>query len=159
MATSNDLLIKQHSAIEFLAAEGCSAANIYARMKTLYGEMCISDCAVRKWVRRFKRVDPRETILRDRKRSGLNPATRQCAPAYQSPNSGRLEAAGTYDPTAPCIRPRSCPSDYYLFPQLKKYLKGHHYDNDEEVNADVRRWCPGQSSEFFADGVRQLVKQ
>ena len=70
MATSNDLLIKQRSVIEFLAAEGCSAANIHARMKTVYGEMCISDCAVRKWVRIFKGEDPRETILRDRKRSG-----------------------------------------------------------------------------------------
>ncbi|GFO47555.1 transposase [Plakobranchus ocellatus] len=49
MATSNDLLIKQRSVIEFLAFEGCSAANIHARMKTVYGEMCISDCAVRKW--------------------------------------------------------------------------------------------------------------
>ncbi|GFN77421.1 histone-lysine N-methyltransferase SETMAR-like protein [Plakobranchus ocellatus] len=38
-------------------------------MKTVYGEMCISDCAVRKWVRIFKGEDPRETILRDRKRS------------------------------------------------------------------------------------------
>ncbi|GFN78531.1 hypothetical protein PoB_000503700 [Plakobranchus ocellatus] len=41
MATSNDLLIKERSVIEFLAAEGCSAANIHARMKTVYGEMCI----------------------------------------------------------------------------------------------------------------------
>ncbi|GFO22356.1 transposase [Plakobranchus ocellatus] len=89
MATSFDLLIKQRSVIEFLAAEGCSAANIHARMKSVYGEMCISDCAVRKW----------------------------------------------------------------------KYLKGHQYDNDEEVIVDVRRWCRGQSSEFFADGVRQLVKR
>ncbi|GFO42828.1 histone-lysine N-methyltransferase SETMAR-like protein [Plakobranchus ocellatus] len=39
-------------------------------MKTVYGEMCISDCAFRKWVRIFKGEDPRETILRDRKRSG-----------------------------------------------------------------------------------------
>ena len=70
MATSNDLLIKQRSVIEFLAAEECSAANIHARMKTVYGAMCISDCAVRKWVRIFKGEDPRETILRDRKRSG-----------------------------------------------------------------------------------------
>ncbi|GFO41441.1 histone-lysine N-methyltransferase SETMAR-like protein [Plakobranchus ocellatus] len=70
MATSHDLLIKQRSVIEFLAAEGCSALNIHARMKTVYGEMCISDSAVRKWVRIFKGEDPRETILRDRKRSG-----------------------------------------------------------------------------------------
>ncbi|GFN84353.1 histone-lysine N-methyltransferase SETMAR-like protein [Plakobranchus ocellatus] len=70
MATSNDLFMKQRSIIKFLAAERCSAANIHARMKAVYGEMCISDCAVRKWVRIFKGEDPRETILRDRKRSG-----------------------------------------------------------------------------------------
>ncbi|GFN88094.1 transposase [Plakobranchus ocellatus] len=71
LATFNDLLIKQRSVIEFLAAEGCSAANIHERMKTVYCEMCISlsDCTVRKWVRICKGEDPRETILRDRKRS------------------------------------------------------------------------------------------
>ncbi|GFO14731.1 transposase [Plakobranchus ocellatus] len=59
----------------------------------------------------------------------------------------------------PAYSPDLAPSDYYLFPQLRKYLKGHHYDNDEEVIADVRKWCHGQSSEFFAEGVRQLVKR
>ncbi|GFS09773.1 histone-lysine N-methyltransferase SETMAR [Elysia marginata] len=34
-------------------------------------------------------------------------------------------------------------SDYYLFPQLKKYLKDNHYHNNEEVIADVRRWSRG----------------
>ncbi|GFR61839.1 transposase [Elysia marginata] len=58
----------------------------------------------------------------------------------------------------PAYSPGFDPSDYYLFPQLKKYLKGHHYGNDEEVIAHVCRWCRGQSSEFFADGVRLLVK-
>ncbi|GFO41728.1 transposase [Plakobranchus ocellatus] len=64
---ADDLLIKQRSVIKFLATEGCSAANIHAIMKIVYSEMCISDCAVRKWVRIFKGEDPRETILRDRK--------------------------------------------------------------------------------------------
>ncbi|GFN95465.1 transposase [Plakobranchus ocellatus] len=59
----------------------------------------------------------------------------------------------------PAYSPELAPSDYYLFPQLKKYLKGYHYDNDEKVIADVRKWCRGQSSEFFADGVHQLVKR
>ncbi|GFS21057.1 histone-lysine N-methyltransferase SETMAR [Elysia marginata] len=44
MATSNDRLIKKHSLIQFMAAEVCSAANIHARIKTVYGEMCISEC-------------------------------------------------------------------------------------------------------------------
>ncbi|GFO16823.1 MORC family CW-type Zinc finger protein 3 [Plakobranchus ocellatus] len=44
-ATSKYRTSLQSSVIEFLAAEGCSAANIHARMKTVYGEMCISDCS------------------------------------------------------------------------------------------------------------------
>ncbi|GFO38356.1 histone-lysine N-methyltransferase SETMAR [Plakobranchus ocellatus] len=58
----------------------------------------------------------------------------------------------------PACSPNLASSDYYLFPQLNEYLKGHHYDNDEEVIAEVRRWCCGHSSEFFHDGVCQLVK-
>ena len=49
------------------------------------------------------------------------------------------------------------PSDYFWFLQLKKHLKGNHYDSDEEVVAAVRQWCREQSPEFFADGIRQLV--
>ena len=50
-------------------------------------------------------------------------------------------------------------SDYFLFPQLKKHLKGNHYDSDEEVVAAVRQWCREQSPESFADGIRQLVRR
>ena len=51
------------------------------------------------------------------------------------------------------------PSDYFLFLQLKKHLKGNHYDSDEEVVAAVRQWCREQSPEFFANGLRQLVRR
>ena len=50
--------------------------------------------------------------------------------------------------------PDLAPSDYFLFLQLKKHLKGNHYDSDEEVVAAVRQWCREQSPEFFADGIR-----
>ncbi|GFN74146.1 fragile x mental retardation syndrome-related protein 1 [Plakobranchus ocellatus] len=50
-------------------------------------------------------------------------------------------------------------SDPHGISGARKYLKGHHYDNNDEVIADVRRWCREQWSEFFADGVRQLVKR
>ena len=61
MATSNGL-------IEFLAAEGFLASNTHARMKIVYGEMCISDSEVRHWVRLSKGENPIETTVRDRKR-------------------------------------------------------------------------------------------
>ena len=46
-----------------------------------------------------------------------------------------------------------------LFLQLKKHLKGNHYDSDEEVVAAARQWCRELSPEFFADGIRQLVRR
>ncbi|GFR95951.1 histone-lysine N-methyltransferase SETMAR [Elysia marginata] len=88
----------------------------------------------------------------------FNPTTRQCAPTHQPPNSGRLRQQELPTLPHPTYSPDLALSDYYLFPQLKKYLRGHHCDNDEEVIADVHRWCRGQSSGFFANGVRQLVK-
>ena len=59
----------------------------------------------------------------------------------------------------PAYSPDLAPSDYFLFLQLKKHLKGNHYDSDEEVVAAVRQWYREQSPEFFADGIHQLVRR
>ena len=59
----------------------------------------------------------------------------------------------------PAYSPDLAPSDYSLFLQLKKHLKGNHYDSDEKVVAAVRQWCREQSPEFFANGIRQLVRR
>ena len=59
----------------------------------------------------------------------------------------------------PAYSPDLAPSDYFLFLQLKKHLKGNHYDSGEEMVAAVRQWCREQSPEFFADGIRQLVRR
>ena len=59
----------------------------------------------------------------------------------------------------PAYSPDLAPSDYFLFLQLKKHLIGNHYDSDEEEVAAVRQWSREQSPEFFADGIRQLVRR
>ena len=41
------------------------------------------------------------------------------------------------------------PSDYHLFPGLKKQLKGHHFSSDTEVIAAAETWLDGRPSEFF----------
>jgi len=41
------------------------------------------------------------------------------------------------------------PSDYHLFPGLKKQLKGRHFSHDAEVIAATETWLEGQTSEFF----------
>ena len=39
-------------------------------MKSVFGNMCISDSAVQKWVRYFRGYNATETTVRDRKRPG-----------------------------------------------------------------------------------------
>jgi len=49
----------------------------------------------------------------------------------------------------PCS-PDLAPSDYHLFPGLKKkQLKGRHFSSDAEVIASAETWLDGQPSEFF----------
>ena len=43
------------------------------------------------------------------------------------------------------------PSDYHLFPGLKKKMKGRHFSSDAEVIAATETWLDGQHSDpFFA---------
>jgi histone-lysine N-methyltransferase SETMAR len=42
------------------------------------------------------------------------------------------------------------PSDYHLFPGLKKQFKGHHSSSDMEVIAAVETRLDGQPSDFFS---------
>jgi len=48
----------------------------------------------------------------------------------------------------PCS-PDLAPSDYHLFPGLKKQLKGYHFSSDAEVIAAAEIWLDGQNSDFF----------
>jgi len=41
------------------------------------------------------------------------------------------------------------PSDYHLYPGLKKKLKGRHFSSDAEVIAATETRLDGQPSEFF----------
>jgi len=49
----------------------------------------------------------------------------------------------------PPYSPDLAPSDYHLFPGLKKQLKGRHFSSDEEVIAAAETWLDGQPSDFF----------
>jgi len=49
----------------------------------------------------------------------------------------------------PPYSPDLAPSDYHLFPGLKKQLKGHHFSSNVEVIAAAETWLDGQPSDFF----------
>jgi len=46
----------------------------------------------------------------------------------------------------PPYSPDLAPSDYHLFPELKKQLQGRHFSSDEEVIAAAETWLDGQTS-------------
>jgi len=49
----------------------------------------------------------------------------------------------------PLYSPDLAPSEYHLFPRLKKQLKGRHFSSDAEVIAAAETWLDGQPSDFF----------
>lgn len=59
----------------------------------------------------------------------------------------------------PPYSPDLAPSDYHLFPGLKKQLKGRHFSSDAEVIAAAETWLDGQLSEFFLSGLQKLEQR
>jgi hypothetical protein len=45
------------------------------------------------------------------------------------------------------------PSNFQLFPKLKKDLRGHNFSSDEEVKAVVHQWFWEKEKDFFNDGI------
>ena len=56
----------------------------------------------------------------------------------------------------PAYSPDLAPSDFFLFPNLKKDICGLHFQSDEEVVTAVEEWVNGKNPDFFqfwADGT------
>ena len=56
----------------------------------------------------------------------------------------------------PPYSPDLAPTDYHLFPGLKKQLKGRHFSSDAEVIYAAETWLDGQVSEFFLSSLQKV---
>ena len=56
----------------------------------------------------------------------------------------------------PPYSPDLAPSDYFLFPNLKKHLAGKRYKSDDDVISAVEDFFEGQEENFYATGIRVL---
>ena len=52
--------------------------------------------------------------------------------------------------------PDLAPSDYFLFPNLKKDIHGRHFRSNEEVVAAVEEWVGDKDPGFFSSGLMAL---
>jgi histone-lysine N-methyltransferase SETMAR len=55
----------------------------------------------------------------------------------------------------PPYSPDLAPSDYHLFPGLKKQLKGRHFSSDAVIAA-AETWLVGQLSDFFFEWLAKV---
>ena len=56
----------------------------------------------------------------------------------------------------PTYSPDLAPSDFFLFPKLKKDIYGCHFWSDEEVMTAVEEWVNGKDPDFFSSGLLAL---
>ena len=59
----------------------------------------------------------------------------------------------------PPYSPDLAPSDYYLFPKLKKHLKGKRFSTNDEAIRAAEEWFADQDKEFFLEGLQLLYKR
>jgi len=59
----------------------------------------------------------------------------------------------------PPYSPDLAPSNYHVYPGLKKQLKGLHFSSDTEVIAAAEIWLDGQHSEIFLRGLQKLEQR
>ena len=57
----------------------------------------------------------------------------------------------------PPYSPDLAPSDYHLFPDLKKFLGGKRFETDEELKATVLGFFHSLDIEFFENGIKKLI--
>ena len=56
----------------------------------------------------------------------------------------------------PACLPDLAPSDFFLFPDLKKDIRGLHFRSDEEVVTAVEEWVNGKDPDIFSSGLMAL---
>ena len=56
----------------------------------------------------------------------------------------------------PAYSPDLAPSDFFLFPNLKKDIRGLHFRSDGEVVTAVEEWVNGKDPDFFSSGLMHL---
>ena len=56
----------------------------------------------------------------------------------------------------PPYSPDLAPCDYYLFPNMKKWLGGKRFTSNEEVEWETEAYFGGFDAEYFSDGIKKL---
>ena len=82
------------------------------------------------------------------------------APAHTSSEAlAAIRNAGFELLRHPPYSPDLAPSDFYLFPKLKEFMKGSRFADDEDVICTANGWLEDQEQQFFYNKLRALQLQ
>ena len=56
----------------------------------------------------------------------------------------------------PPYSPDLAPSDYYLFPNLKRWLCGKRFESNDEVKLETEAYFEGLEKSFYLNGIEKL---
>ena len=102
-------------------------------------------------------LDQLRTAIRERRRGKLskgallqqdNARVHTCKVAMEAvePNGHELIPHPAYSTD-------QAPSDFFLLPNLKKDIRGCHFESDEEVVTAVENWVNGKDPDFLSSGL------
>ena len=83
-------------------------------------------------------------------------ATGQRESLHSQSCNGCCGAKRVWNNTHPAYSADLAPSDFFLFPNLKKNIRGRHFLSDEEVVTAVEEWVNGKYPDFFSSGLVAL---
>jgi len=79
------------------------------------------------------------------------------APAHRSQiGQAAVVECGFEEMCHPSYSPDLTPSDYHLFPILKKHLRRQKFSTDDELKSVTEEWLMGQSELFYFTGMKKL---
>lgn len=79
------------------------------------------------------------------------------APCHKTAGvSRKLSSLGFKTVAHPPYSPDLAPSDFYLFRVLKNHLRGHQFDDDEALKAEVSNFFVSKESAFYFQGIDAL---
>lgn len=82
------------------------------------------------------------------------------APAHKAHKAmTKLEQLGYELVQHPPYSPDLAPSDYYLFPNLKRMLRGKRFYTNEQVESETNAYFEGLSKEYYETGIKMLEKR
>ena len=150
--------IEQRCVIKFLVVEGCKAAEIH-RMSAVYGAACF----IKKQTQGTNIKNKRKKDIRNKHRGhqskrvifhhdNARPHTAaQTVQNHQQPGLGTAPSSS--------LQPRPCPFRLSSVWSLERVHERHKVCNDDKVKSVVSNWLRHQSKDFYAEGIRKLVRR